>query len=160
MYFRYIADECQDCRLTILRAATHETERGDHDSCLSRLHYIGTDPTSREWVVTSPDQESRALPTELPRPPLMVSKSVVVLSFFILSDKPIHDIYIFSFNKTLYFHFFIYFLLTNSINFDPGCNLNIHTYTTTLKVYLPYSTTTSFVVNKESSISSYSYGAR
>ena len=26
-------------RLTILRAATHETELGDHDFCLSRSHY-------------------------------------------------------------------------------------------------------------------------
>ena len=35
-------------RLTILRAATHETEWGDHDFCLSRSHYTDTDPTSRE----------------------------------------------------------------------------------------------------------------
>ena len=35
-------------RLTILRAATHETELGDHDFCLSRSHYTGTDPTCRE----------------------------------------------------------------------------------------------------------------
>ena len=35
-------------RLTILRAATHETELGDHDFCLSRSHYTDTDPTSRE----------------------------------------------------------------------------------------------------------------
>ena len=34
-------------RLTILRAATHETELGDHDFCLSRSHYTDTDPTSR-----------------------------------------------------------------------------------------------------------------
>ena len=27
-------------RLTISRAATHETELGDHDFCLSRSHYI------------------------------------------------------------------------------------------------------------------------
>ena len=32
-------------RLTILRAATHETELGDHDFCLSRSHYTDTDPT-------------------------------------------------------------------------------------------------------------------
>ena len=31
-------------RLTILRAATHEIERGDHDFCLSRSHYADTDP--------------------------------------------------------------------------------------------------------------------
>ena len=35
-------------RLTISRTATHETERGDHDFCLSRSHYAHTDPTSRE----------------------------------------------------------------------------------------------------------------
>ena len=35
-------------RLTILHAATHETELGDHDFCLSRSHYTDTDPTSRE----------------------------------------------------------------------------------------------------------------
>ena len=29
-------------RLTILRAATHETELGDHDFCLSRSHYTDT----------------------------------------------------------------------------------------------------------------------
>ena len=30
-------------RLTILRAATHKTERGDHGFCLSRLHYTDDD---------------------------------------------------------------------------------------------------------------------
>ena len=35
-------------RLAILRAATHETELGDHDCCLSRSHYTDTDPISRE----------------------------------------------------------------------------------------------------------------
>ena len=35
-------------RLTILHAATHETELGDHDFCLSRSHYTDTDQTSRE----------------------------------------------------------------------------------------------------------------
>ena len=60
-------------RLTIVRAATHETELGDHDFYLSRSHYTDTDPTSRERAATGsnpgpPDQESRALPTELPRP--------------------------------------------------------------------------------------------
>ena len=34
-------------RLTILRAAIHETELGDHVFCLSRSHYTDTDPTSR-----------------------------------------------------------------------------------------------------------------
>ena len=38
--------------LTILRAATHETELGDHDFCLSRSHYTDTDPTSRERANT------------------------------------------------------------------------------------------------------------
>ena len=43
-------------RLTILRAATHETELGDHDFCLSRSHYYDytdTDPTSRERAATA-----------------------------------------------------------------------------------------------------------
>ena len=40
-------------RLTILRAATHETELGDHDFCLSRSYYSDTDPTSRERTATA-----------------------------------------------------------------------------------------------------------
>ena len=40
-------------RLTILRAATHETELGDHDFCLSRSHYTDTDTTSRERAATA-----------------------------------------------------------------------------------------------------------
>ena len=40
-------------RLTILRAATHETELGDHDFCLSRSYYTDTDPTSRERAATA-----------------------------------------------------------------------------------------------------------
>ena len=40
-------------RLTISRAATHETELGDHDFCLSRSHYTDTDPTCRERAVTA-----------------------------------------------------------------------------------------------------------
>ena len=44
-------------RLTISRAATHETELGDHDFCLSRSHYTDTDPTCREraanYVITT-----------------------------------------------------------------------------------------------------------
>ena len=61
-------------RLTILRAATYETERGHHDFCLSRSHYTDIDPTSRGLAATAgtnpgpPHQESCALPTELPRP--------------------------------------------------------------------------------------------
>ena len=39
--------------LTILRAATHEIELGDHDFCLSRSHYTDTDPTSRERAATA-----------------------------------------------------------------------------------------------------------
>ena len=35
-------------RLTILRAAKHEIELGDHDFYLSWSHYTDTDPTSRE----------------------------------------------------------------------------------------------------------------
>ena len=42
-------------RLTILRAATHETELGDHDFCLSRSHYTDTDPTSRERAICPKD---------------------------------------------------------------------------------------------------------
>ena len=40
-------------RLTILHAATYETELGDHDFCLSRSHYTNTDPTSRERAATA-----------------------------------------------------------------------------------------------------------
>ena len=40
-------------RLTILRAATHETELGDHDFCLSRSHHTDTDSTSGEWAATA-----------------------------------------------------------------------------------------------------------
>ena len=39
--------------LTILHAATHEIELGDHDFCLSRSHYTDTDPTSRERAATA-----------------------------------------------------------------------------------------------------------
>ena len=34
-------------RLTILRAAPHETELGDHNFCLSRSYYTDIDPASR-----------------------------------------------------------------------------------------------------------------
>ena len=40
-------------RLTILRAATYESELGNHDFCLSRSYYTDTDPTSRERPVTA-----------------------------------------------------------------------------------------------------------
>ena len=39
--------------LTIVRAATRETELGDHDVCLSRSHYTYTDPTSSERAATA-----------------------------------------------------------------------------------------------------------
>ena len=48
----YIVDRSQDWRLTILRAASHETKRGDHDFCLSWSHYTDTGPTSRERAAT------------------------------------------------------------------------------------------------------------
>ena len=66
--------------MTILRAATHETELGDHDFYLSQSHYTDTDPTSRERAAIAenpepPHQESRALPTEPPcSPPPLVAK--------------------------------------------------------------------------------------
>ena len=62
-------------RLTILRAATHETELGDHDFCLSRSHYIDTDPTCRERAATAGIEPGTSSPgvarsnAELPRPP-------------------------------------------------------------------------------------------
>ena len=62
-------------RLTILRAATHETELGDHDFCLSRSHYTDTDPTCRERAATAGIESGTSSPgvarstAELPRPP-------------------------------------------------------------------------------------------
>ena len=62
-------------RLTILCAATHETELGDHDFCLSRSHYTDTDPTSRERAATAGIEPGSSSPgvarstAELPRPP-------------------------------------------------------------------------------------------
>ena len=61
-------------RLAILRAATHETELGDHDFCLSRLHYTDTDPTCRERAATAGIEPGTSSPgvarstAELPRP--------------------------------------------------------------------------------------------
>ena len=49
----YIADWSQGGRLTSLRDATHETERGDHDFCLSQSHYTNTDPNSEERAATA-----------------------------------------------------------------------------------------------------------
>ena len=63
-------------RLTILRAATHETELGDHDFCLSRSHYTDTDPTCREQAATAGIEPRTSSPgvarstAELPRPPI------------------------------------------------------------------------------------------
>ena len=62
-------------RLTISRAATHETELGDHDFCLSRSHYTDTDPTCRERAATAGIEPGTSSPgvarstAELPRPP-------------------------------------------------------------------------------------------
>ena len=61
-------------RLAILRAATHETELGDHDFCLSRSHYTDTDPTCRERAATAGIEPGTSSPgvarstAELPRP--------------------------------------------------------------------------------------------
>ena len=61
-------------RLTILRAATHETELGDHDFCLSRSHYTDTDPTCRERAAKAGIEPGTSSPgvarstAELPRP--------------------------------------------------------------------------------------------
>ena len=57
--------------LTILRAATHETELGDHDLA---GHIILTQPVGSgrpQWQsnLGPPHQKSRTLPTELPHPP-------------------------------------------------------------------------------------------
>ena len=65
-------------RLTILRAATHETELGDHDFCLSRSHYTDTDPTCRERAATAGIEPGTSSPgvarstAELPRPRVCV----------------------------------------------------------------------------------------
>ena len=62
-------------RLTILRAATHETELGDHGFCFSRSHYTDTDPTSRERAATAGIELGSSSPgvarstAELPHPP-------------------------------------------------------------------------------------------
>ena len=49
-------------RLTILRVATHETELGDHDFCLSRPHYTDTDPTSGERAATAGNEPGTSSP--------------------------------------------------------------------------------------------------
>ena len=71
-------------RLTILRAATHETELGDHDFCLSRSHYTDTDPTCRERAATAGIEPGTSSPgvarstAELPPPPHTHERTVVV----------------------------------------------------------------------------------
>ena len=71
-------------RLTILRAATHETELGDHDFRLSGSHYTDTDPTSRELAATAGTEPGTSSPgvelstTELPRP-FYIQQSLVVV---------------------------------------------------------------------------------
>ena len=47
-------------QLLIVRAATHETELGDHDFCLSRSHYTDTDPTNIEWAGTAASEPTRS----------------------------------------------------------------------------------------------------
>ena len=53
--FGFLTSSLSTRRLTILRAATHETELGDHDFYLSWSHYTDTDtdPTSRERAATA-----------------------------------------------------------------------------------------------------------
>ena len=71
-------------RLTILRAATHETELGDHDFCLSRSHYTDTDPTCRERAATAGIEPGTSSPgvarstAELPRPPSERKKDIYI----------------------------------------------------------------------------------
>ena len=45
-----VTDGSQDLRLTILRATTHETERGGHDFCLSRSHYTYQASTQTDQI--------------------------------------------------------------------------------------------------------------
>ena len=77
-------------RLTILRAATHETELGDHDFCLSRSHYTDTDPTCRERAATAGIEPGTSSPgvarstAELPRPPITITD--IELSFEIYTE--------------------------------------------------------------------------
>ena len=70
-------------RLTILRAATHETDLGDHDFHLSRSHYTDTDSTCRERAATAGIEPGTSSPgvarstAELPRPPMITSARFV-----------------------------------------------------------------------------------
>ena len=60
--------------VVFLFAATHETELGDPDFCLSRSHYTDTDPTCRERAATTGIEPGTSSPrvarstAELPRP--------------------------------------------------------------------------------------------
>ena len=71
-------------RLTISRAATHETELGDHDFCLSRSHYTDTDPTCRERAATAGIEPGTSSPgvarstAELPRPPILKARETTL----------------------------------------------------------------------------------
>ena len=75
-------------RLTILRAATHETELGDHDFCLSRSHYTDTDPTCRERAATAGIEPGTSSPgvarstAELPRPTHVSEKGTCCIDYF------------------------------------------------------------------------------
>ena len=81
-------------RLTILRAATHETELGDHDFCLSRSHYTDTDPTCRERAATAGIEPGTSSPgvarstAELPRPPLFSELSLFCPIFMFRRNFP------------------------------------------------------------------------
>ena len=61
-------------RLTILRAATHETELGDHDFCLSRSHYTDTEGAGGHSGNRTRDllTRSRALYRRATAPPLLL----------------------------------------------------------------------------------------
>ena len=90
-------------RLTILRAATHETELGDHDFCLSQSHHTDTDPTCRERAATAGIEPGTSSPgvarstAELPRPPFSLDdkfiyyytlhKRIVLIFFFMFAHK-------------------------------------------------------------------------
>ena len=84
-------------RLTILRAATHETELGDHDFCLSRSHYTDTDPTCRERAATAGIEPGTSSPgvarstAELPHPPREMRERVCVCVYELCSVCLIHN---------------------------------------------------------------------
>ena len=73
-------------RLTILRAATHETELGDHDFCLSRSHYTDTDPTCKRAGGHSGDRtrdlltRSRRLYRRATAPPVLLDADIMIYS--------------------------------------------------------------------------------